>query len=163
MDYKVNDIVRIKDWEKLQEKFGLNVYGDICTPLFPFKEDLKIYCGATDKIVMIKLDNGTPVYVLEKHSWLLFTANMLELVEPADAITKKEKEENHKRAKELLRKIDWIDRKILSLSDNTISSELRLYGEPSFDEKIIEALKNCLKEEKENSEKEIIELLKKEK
>lgn len=162
MDYKVNDIVRIKDWEKLQEKFGLNVNGDICTPLFPFKKDLKIYGGATDKIVMIKLYNGTPVYVLEKHSWLLFTADMLELVKPVDVITEKEKEENRKRAKELLRKIDWIDRRISSLSDNTTSLELCLYGEPFFDEKILSALKICLEEEKEECGKEIIELLRKE-
>lgn len=60
MEYKVGDRVRIKTWEKMVEKFGVDEDGDIRTSnTFYFNKSMKQYC---EKIYVIKNANYSNGY-----------------------------------------------------------------------------------------------------
>lgn len=91
-----------------------------------------------------------------------------EIIEFSDLLKPKEENDNTK-VKELLQKSYRIDEKLDLIKGKTTFfaghnlHDIFFRGEEFFDEKMLSALKICLEEEKEECEKEMIELLKKEK
>jgi len=43
--YKVGDKVTIRSWESMEREFGLNEYGNICSPRFDFVKPMADFCG----------------------------------------------------------------------------------------------------------------------
>ena len=41
--YKVGDKVTIRSWESMEREFGLNEYGNICSPMFDFVKTMESF------------------------------------------------------------------------------------------------------------------------
>ena len=80
-EFHIGDVVRIRDWEDMEQEFGLNEYGSIdCR--FAFTAEMRSYCGEVYTIE--RIDGREFVYFAEQHSLSSnynVSFDMLELVE----------------------------------------------------------------------------------
>ena len=74
--YKVGDIVQIRQWDDMVREFGVSEYGSIqchCS----FVKEMKKYCGKRLQIVDIDLSVANHYYLNGAPSWT-FTLDMFE-------------------------------------------------------------------------------------
>lgn len=80
-EFHAGDLVRIRDWEDMEQEFGLNEYGSIACR-FAFTAEMRSYCG---EVYTIKHINECEfVLFAEQHSLsndYNVSFDMLELVE----------------------------------------------------------------------------------
>ena len=77
----IGDIVRIREWEDMEEVFGLSPIGDIETKFLPFTKFMKPLCGKELKIQRVNNAFGLLFYFLEDENVIYkwgFTEEMFE-------------------------------------------------------------------------------------
>lgn len=58
MRYKVGDKVKVREWDDMEEEFGMDEYGDIdCN--FSFVKNMKEYCGKEMTVSRVLTDYYT--------------------------------------------------------------------------------------------------------
>lgn len=80
-EFHIGDVVRIRDWEDMEQEFGLNEYGNIACR-FSFTDKMRSYCGEVYTIGHI--DERKHVHFEERHSLsgdFNVSFDMIELVE----------------------------------------------------------------------------------
>jgi len=80
-EFHAGDVVRIRDWEDMEQEFGLNEYGNIACR-FSFTDEMGSYCGEVYTIEYI--DEREHVHFAERHSLSSdynVSFDMIELVE----------------------------------------------------------------------------------
>lgn len=80
-EFHIGDVVRIRDWEDMEQEFGLNEYGNIACR-FSFTDKMGSYCGEVYTIEYI--DERKHVHFAERHSLssdFNVSFDMIELVE----------------------------------------------------------------------------------
>lgn len=84
-EFQVGDIVRIREWDDMEDEFGVDSYGSIrCNG--NFIADMRYLCGLESKIVSMDnvriFSSGRYGYVvhLEREERFMITNEMLELV-----------------------------------------------------------------------------------
>lgn len=77
--YKVGDVVQIRQWDDMAKEFGItDYYGSIRCPHYYFTKGMKKYCGKKLRISIIgKSINGEYYFLNNGNSWY-FTSDMFE-------------------------------------------------------------------------------------
>lgn len=77
--YKVGDIVQIRQWEDMAKEFSVTDYGNIMCPVYYFSRGMKKYCGKKLRILIIdKNIDGEYYFCLNDGSSWRFTSDMFE-------------------------------------------------------------------------------------
>lgn len=80
-EFHAGDVVRIREWDDMEQEFGLNEYGNIACR-FSFTDKMRSYCGEVYTIGLI--DEREHVHFEERHSLssdFNVSFDMIELVE----------------------------------------------------------------------------------
>ena len=78
--YKIGDVVQIRQWDDMAKEFGITNYGAIhCIP-YVFVKEMKKYCGKRLEIIAIShsVNNANKYYYLSGAPTWAFTSEMFE-------------------------------------------------------------------------------------
>lgn len=81
-EFKIGDKVRIRQWDDMEQEFGLNEVGSINCD-YDFCRDMEYLCGIEALVLGITEEGFVDLYVdssIELDEWTI-TTDMLELVE----------------------------------------------------------------------------------
>lgn len=80
-DFYIGQIVRIREWEDMEEEFGLSVNGHCILCKFKFLSSMKMVCGREFEIEKIKNDEIFFKDMCPELACCLFSADMIEPID----------------------------------------------------------------------------------
>lgn len=86
--YKVGDIVQIRQWDDMAEEFGTTIHGSIACRNWYFVKEMKKYCG---KKLQIGMRSFNDAYHLDGASYWIFTSEMFKKGDLSMLITRRQK------------------------------------------------------------------------
>lgn len=86
--YKIGDIVQIRQWDDMAEEFGTTIHGSIVCRTWYFVKEMKKYCGK--KLRIIDIRNFNDAYYLNTGNYWTFTSEMFEKGDLSMLITRRQ-------------------------------------------------------------------------